>query len=928
VDVMRRVVTLFEARGAGQVKASLGEMRSGFSGYRRDLDQAGRSTGYINNQLRALGTTLRYAFAGQAIFGTIQMVRNLGEFEGKLGEISSIATGSNGLPIVNAQLDRLGDNLIRVSNETAQPISDLQEGVLSLYSTIGNVPPDEASAIMKTISETAVTAQSNIQDTTQALLGMINAFGRGTKEIPKFGDEFYKVIALSANMPGSTYAQKLGVLSASASLARFTPEQMGGLSIGATRFGGSANTNMTYLAQLMTYLVNPTTAKEKAAFQSIGLSGKDLTTMPGMDILNTVLGAINQRGGVGVSKGLLGANDDTLNILDQMNNGAGPTNDQAGITGGGADLLNKLFGRIQSRRMAAILSKLYTPDQVAGTENQTLKSYIDSVTNSAGEMDKAMGRAMDRKRIQQAGNAVHNLGIDVGVALNPLLNPIARGITGTTSAFGNQKWGIGPVTGQEAELIGGGVGAALLLRRLRGVGSRGGLVRGVAGLGAATDALTETAQGHTPLHPLYVWVVGTMGGIGGRTAGGPVPYRDPRIPNEDMRTAGAGAAVGRSTRLTRGVRAARFGAGAAGMLFPAALVGAGIMDAYGDVTRDVSTHQKNKQLLDFLMVNTRNARQGYPTDMHFRNLNQSEAKIIADYSNRKITSVQAEAMLRKVAPLEQQIAAGLGGKVKGTAEITIKDERTRKKHHVTVDLLDDFKTPAPQTKGKNRSYRGCAVSKFPPVIKNEIGDNITKPGRFGIATDPAKYLIALRRFERPKLSVPGGGEFEWPIGTEGVRIHGNATLAEHHYIGDDSVALRVMHLDDRRIEMSGMFPGLTAIGNVFDLLGVITAEAPDDVKLLSLPGINTYASMVVVESYDFNHPDDDRTNSFAYTVTFRYTGRSTKRVVRPPVIAFPSQSDDEEGSEGEIWTGLYRQGWSSHPARYRWCCLQEPGSLA
>lgn len=179
------------------------------------------------------------------------------------------------------------------------------------------------------------------------------------------------------------------------------------------------------------------------------------------------------------------------------------------------------------------------------------------------------------------------------------------------------------------------------------------------------------------------------------------------------------------------------------------------------------------------------------------------------------------------------------------------------------------------------------MSKFPPQIKETVGNEITRAGRFGRTTDPAKYLVERRRFDRPVLSVPGGPEFEWPLGIEGVRIHGGATLAEHHYIGDDAVSLRVMHLDDRRLELTGMFPGLTGIGNVNDLLNVITAEAPDDAKLLSLPGINSFAAYVAVENYDFVHPEDDRTDSFTYTVTFRYTGRSTKRVIRIPVIVGP-----------------------------------------
>lgn len=178
------------------------------------------------------------------------------------------------------------------------------------------------------------------------------------------------------------------------------------------------------------------------------------------------------------------------------------------------------------------------------------------------------------------------------------------------------------------------------------------------------------------------------------------------------------------------------------------------------------------------------------------------------------------------------------------------------------------------------------MSAFPPEIDNTVGSTVSRRGVFGGDDDPAKYVIERRRFERPFLSIPGGDMFEWPGGIEGLQIAGNATLAEHKYIGDNAVVLQVMHRDDRRITLTGMFAGFTAAENVRDLLSIIEADTPQSGKILALPGIFPKNQLVVIENYNFDHPQDDRTSSFNYTITARRTG-VTGLVRRQPIIKSP-----------------------------------------
>lgn len=701
---MRRVVTLFEVRGSNDIRARLGEMRSGFAQNRQEMDMWGKSSSYVNNQLRALGTTLRYAFAGTAIFGTLALVKNLGDFQAKLGEIQSIATGPNGLPLLDRQIDDLGNRLINVSNETTQPIADLQSGVLSLYSTIGNVPQDEAADLMKTIAETSIVAQSNIEDTTQALLGMIDAFGRGTKEIPKFGDEFYRVIQLSAGMSGHIYAQQLGRLSASATLSGFSPEQMGALAVGATRFGGSPATNMRGLAQLMTFVMNPTAGKTEKAFQGLGLGRNERNKLGGYAVLQRVLSAVNKAGLKGNPRGLT---DDVVAQLDE-NYPNGAPNSALGLSGEGGNLLAKLFPRIEGRRIAAVLARLQTPDQVRGTPNKTLAQYLQQVSHGTETVDKAMARAMDYRRINQAANAMHNFGIEIGTALSPLLQYPARGITGLASSFNRQKWGVGPVSGQQIEIGGAAVGLAVLLRTLqRGPGS---LVRGAGAAGAVTDLLSgDTQRGHSPANPLYVAVVYSLSGPGGAGFRRGVPTGGGGVPG-----GAAESEITKSGRLARfgraGLRAAKYTpwvwAPLAAYEVSDALFGDGGATANRRARAAKSSHPLLRWLSQDRSLIGNAAAAGAPiTD--WRNLTPAEKKVLDMFDAGKISSASAERRLHAVTTREHFKASGAQPfAVKGKVDVTIHDDRTKKKVHVTTDLYQDFTAPAPQVKGKDKTYRG------------------------------------------------------------------------------------------------------------------------------------------------------------------------------------------------------------------------------
>lgn len=143
-----------------------------------------------------------------------------------------------------------------------------------------------------------------------------------------------------------------------------------------------------------------------------------------------------------------------------------------------------------------------------------------------------------------------------------------------------------------------------------------------------------------------------------------------------------------------------------------------------------------------------------------------------------------------------------------------------------------------------------------------------KAGVFDFGDDPSAYIVNYADFPHPSLGVPGGPEFEWPLGTEGFRLSGSAALAIHRYIGDNDAVVQVSHRSETRIEMTGQFPGRTGVAHMRALRDVLEYPSPAEGKVLSLPGINLKQWFVFAENWDFAHDEQDFTDSIDYTVSF------------------------------------------------------------
>jgi hypothetical protein len=174
----------------------------------------------------------------------------------------------------------------------------------------------------------------------------------------------------------------------------------------------------------------------------------------------------------------------------------------------------------------------------------------------------------------------------------------------------------------------------------------------------------------------------------------------------------------------------------------------------------------------------------------------------------------------------------------------------------------------------------------------------TQIWRPGTGQDPARRLIPNHNLFHRRPSLWSGKKvYIWPIGVEGFNRSGQAALGIHRYIGDEFVDVDVVHRDEARIGMAGLFAGNTSVINMRKLIDIINDPTPEPGKILVMPGIFEQVQYVNVENFDFRHDPDDQTHSISYEITFVRTGvgRRAKDPKGSPPVPNPSVRRKKRG---------------------------------
>src|SRR5687768_14703953 len=102
----------------GQLRADMQRNIHQLSQWDRQVRGSNQQLGLFGQQMRAVGTTLRYALAGLTVYGVAGAVQGLGQFLDRLGQIDSLAGTMNQqgrFQSLGRELNEIGDVAVDLS---------------------------------------------------------------------------------------------------------------------------------------------------------------------------------------------------------------------------------------------------------------------------------------------------------------------------------------------------------------------------------------------------------------------------------------------------------------------------------------------------------------------------------------------------------------------------------------------------------------------------------------------------------------------------------------------------------------------------------------------------------------------------------------------------------------------------------------------
>lgn len=525
-QIQNVITTTFRARG-GNVVSQLGSYAQGFGTIGRQINDNVRMSERLNNQWRAFGTTIRYALAGGAIFGLTRLVGQLKDVQVQMGLISAIGETVGGRTITGTGLADLMDESRMGAVRAITPVSDYNNAVINLLSTIQGVPDDQITPIVTDISQAARLAQVNAEDATKAFTTMNVAFGQvpNLENIHRMAQEFF---ILTREAPGGVAAgqqviTQLGQLAQVTRAAHGTPQDMFALLLSTLRSGippQQAGRGLQFLIQTVAF-PGQQTAGSRQALEEVGINTNSNLNL--QQRLGRIFGHARRLGISGDLGKITRLDEETLADMEAQTGGAAGTLETLGISGRGAAYLGTVFRRIHALRTAlAIQGQLDTGQ--AQADLSTMAQAAEGHVSEINDLSAAWQRFRKQARLQEASVAMNALGLQIASAFAPLFNFGASGLTALQGVAGRH-----PRATRDVALGAGGFLAALGIGRFLGAGNLPGIrrlpgLRGILGgstfvRGRAIEAALSGAQGlgATPQNPLYVIVVGQL--FGGNTPG-------------------------------------------------------------------------------------------------------------------------------------------------------------------------------------------------------------------------------------------------------------------------------------------------------------------------------------------------------------------------------------------------------------------------
>jgi hypothetical protein len=544
------VATEFRASGSSAIISATREMGAQTQSWYGKVRDVTNQSSVLNNQWRALGTTIRYAIAGQAVFGLTRMVGQLKDVQQQLGLIQAIGTqqlrpGGPSVSFSTSQVDKLEADLQKTAINTITPINEINDATVNLLSTIQNVKPSDIPTIMEDIGRAAKVSQTPIQDLTQAATSMNLAFGRANnaKTIGEFSRMWAAMISI---VPGGIaaapqLAQQMpqlstlfrGGLSPNVPLKTAQAQEMA-LVMGSLRFGAPPATAMRGLQYLVQQIETPASKASREALAGIGITPQ---TVRRQGINAAVMKFLRY-----ISPDTKGMTPDSLRALGQIPDDQLETsNTIPGVSPSRMAFMRTALGRIHAVRAAITLAAQLQSNPSANITSlqedlDQMLGYQQDQIHDTHSLTNMWANFQKRSKLQEASVAVNTLSLQVAQALEPLLNLAATGITSGVKVAQHHR-------DATRDIVLGGVGLAALLGGRRALGGLGILGKTAGGAQALESLAGKMPTGQIE-NPFYV-----------RVLGGPLSTGNPLIPNSRQaeRDVEKTAKAGLFTRLGRNV---------------------------------------------------------------------------------------------------------------------------------------------------------------------------------------------------------------------------------------------------------------------------------------------------------------------------------------------------------------------------------------
>jgi hypothetical protein len=448
--------------------AAMNQANLGTSRFEQGLKRTNKEAGLFQKQLLAIGTTARYALAGQVIFGITGAIQKLAEFKSQLGSIDAVAgqVDRNGhFHSMGNQLNDVGNEAILLSNKLGIATTDVQAYMQRFFSSF-NVPPGtrglkDMESFVNRVASLQVQFGAEAGDPQQlagGIAGLIHNIPGGTKNIPGntalIANLISNLVSKTPNITGRDIARDIGRIGATMTIARMTPQQAFAVWGQAGMSGGSSSVIGRGVAQLLgTSLLHPQSPAQLAAFRQVGLptDPNALQQMGGMKVLMQMMQRVAKPGfRVGNRQALL---DENLQDDESLR--------AANIKGVDLTLLYNLFGRQESVRQFV---NLLGQDGVQGMQRWLgqQKKAID-----VDQQKERFDAALQQKTLLRFTQARQNLSMQLvsGIAW-PLENMIAKPVIGVSNLAARHPHATQAATGALLGLAG-----AEGLRRLGAFGA-------------------------------------------------------------------------------------------------------------------------------------------------------------------------------------------------------------------------------------------------------------------------------------------------------------------------------------------------------------------------------------------------------------------------------------------------------------------------